>query len=170
MTDQNVQALLVFIHSQYCCFAYCFARSCSGVDQHASSFWIVSQSPLGGEQATIPHLKEGSLSFHVRTKQEGMFLLTCIDSFLQITLMVWKLYIKSMRHFENWNIVFYAIYRWRACGKDNDSTEYHLPEKLASIHWNKKTEEKCLQIFVLNFLNLWRGAYLSWKIEAHISL
>ena len=32
------------------------------------------------------------------------------------------------------NVVFYAIYRWRTCGKDNDSAEYHLPEKLASIH------------------------------------
>ena len=63
----------------------------------------------------------------------------------------------------------YAIYRWRTCGKDNDSAEYHLPKKLASIHWNKKAEEKCLHIFVLNFLNLWRRAYLSRKIEAHIS-
>ena len=68
VTDKKVRAPLVFIHSQYCCFAYCFALSCSGVDQHASSFWIVSQSPLGGEQATIPHLKERSQGFHLSPK------------------------------------------------------------------------------------------------------
>ena len=65
---KKVRAPLVFIHSQYCCFAYCFALSCPGVDQHASSFWIVSQSPLGGEQSTIPHLKERSQGFHLSPK------------------------------------------------------------------------------------------------------
>ena len=68
VTDKKVRAPLVFIHSQYCCFAYCFALSCPGVDQHASSFWIVSQSPLGGEQSTIPHLKERSQGFHLSPK------------------------------------------------------------------------------------------------------
>ena len=41
----------------FCCFASCFWLSCSGVYQHPSSFWSVTQSLLGVYQATISHVK-----------------------------------------------------------------------------------------------------------------
>ena len=96
--------------------------------------WAYLSLDINRARGRIQRLIRLPLSPGPDHKQEGMFLLTCVDSFLQVTLMVWKLYIKSMQHFENLNVVFYAIYRWRTCGKDNDSAEYHLPEKLASIH------------------------------------
>ena len=39
---------------------------CSGVFQHPSSFWSVTQSLLGVYQATISHVKEDSNTFHMR--------------------------------------------------------------------------------------------------------
>jgi len=48
------------------CFAYCFAQWCSpGVCRYASSFWSVTQSFLWAHQATIPHMKEDSNTFHM---------------------------------------------------------------------------------------------------------
>ena len=37
----------------------------SGLNQVTSTFWSVTQSLHGGEQATIPHMEEDSQSFHM---------------------------------------------------------------------------------------------------------
>ena len=39
---------------------------CAGVNQHPSTFWSITLQPLGGDQATIPHMKGDILSFHKR--------------------------------------------------------------------------------------------------------
>ena len=44
---------------------FCGFLSGPGLNQVTSTFWSVTQSLLGGEQATIPHLKEDSQGFRV---------------------------------------------------------------------------------------------------------
>ena len=65
VTYREVQVPLVFSSLQYCCFAYCFCLSCACLNQVTSTFWSVTQSLHGGEQATIPHMEEDSQSFHM---------------------------------------------------------------------------------------------------------
>ena len=43
---------------------------CAHLNQVTSTFWDGTQSFLGGEQATIPHLKEETQGFHMNQKTE----------------------------------------------------------------------------------------------------
>ena len=44
----------------FCCF-----QSWAGLNKVTPTFWSVTLKPLGAEQATIPHLKEAILGFHM---------------------------------------------------------------------------------------------------------
>ena len=44
---------------------FCGFLSGPGLNQVTSTFWSVTQSLHGGEQATIPHMEEDSQSFHM---------------------------------------------------------------------------------------------------------
>ena len=44
---------------------FCGFLSGAGVKQISSTFWAATHSPLLAEQATIPHMKEDSQSFHI---------------------------------------------------------------------------------------------------------
>ena len=47
---------------------FCGFLGGAGLNQVTSTFWEDTQSIPGGEQGTIPYLKEGSQGFHVNPK------------------------------------------------------------------------------------------------------
>ena len=47
---------------------FCGFLSGAGVKQYTSTFWTTTQQPDMIQQATLPHLKEGSQGFHLSPK------------------------------------------------------------------------------------------------------